>query len=158
MSGQRRAMSERGRIYLRFATLLLALGAASGCSPGPSTAPLALVTVEQMRAGPSATHGLATVFRIEAVLDLKTTGLRDYVDANSRMTYVEGKYKRLQPAGGTLLVQGDTCRLSVTLSERDYYDAFGLLDYDPVVRIGLTSKSGTERMTAGVLQPKKSNP
>lgn len=61
-------------------------------------------------AGPSATHGLATVFHLEAVLDLKATGLKDYVDSRSRTTYVEGKHKRLhQNLRGTLVVEGDAC-------------------------------------------------
>jgi hypothetical protein len=68
--------------------LLSALSVGLACSPGPSTSTLAAVTVQERLAGPSATHGLETVFVIEAVLDLKATGLRDYVDAGSRMTYV----------------------------------------------------------------------
>jgi hypothetical protein len=148
----------RGSLLSRLLAFISALTIVLGCSPGASTSPLASVTVREDPAGPSATHGLATVFVIEAVLDLKATGLRDFVDARSRMTYIEGKHKRFQADGGTLLVEGDTCRLKITLSSHDYYEVFGFVDYDPVVRIGLTLKSGTERMTAGVLQQKTSNP
>jgi hypothetical protein len=64
----------------------------------------------------------------------------------------------MQATAGTLLVQGDTCRLTITLKERDFHEAFGFVDYDPVVRIGIMLKSGTERMTVGVLQRKPSTP
>jgi len=138
--------------------LILASPSGMGCSPGRMSFPLALVTARQVPAGPSATHGLASVFRIEAVLHLNSTGLQNLVDANSRITSIEGKFKRFEVKEGTLVVQGDICRLEIILSERDFYETFGLVGYDPVVRIGLTTKNGSECGTVGVFQPLASNP
>jgi hypothetical protein len=136
--------------------LLLTVAAGVGCSSTGPVIPLASTTVHEMRAGPSATHGLETVFIIEAVLDLKATGQLDFFDAKARIAYIEGRHKRMPVERGTLLVEGNTCRMRITLSSKEYTETFGLLDYDPVVRIGFTLSAGTEREAAGVLQRKSS--
>ncbi len=127
-------------------TLLLLL---ASCSVEPSTSPLTSVTFHEMP--PSSTQNEGAVV-IEAVLDLKATGLHHQgVDAKARMAWIEGKSMRLPAEGGTLAVGGDTCRMSITLRQSEYWNVFGLVGHDPVVRIGITSADGREHRTAGVL-------
>lgn len=151
-------MKNAGRITAGVVLLLVVLSSAVALaiyyatSIPSSSLPLASVTFEEMP--PSSTQNEGAVV-IEAVLDLK--GRRE-LDAKARMAWIEGKYKRLPAEGGTLAVEGDTCRMTVKLRQSEYWNAFGLLGHDPVIRIGITTADGREWKTVGTLHRKQEFP
>jgi hypothetical protein len=143
-----RQLTRQGQL----AVLLAAVEVILSCSPKVPPVPLSSVTWKNIPAGPSGKVGLATVYIIEAELDLAATGLANRFSVGVRITYVEGKDGRVDGVNPSVDIVGNTAYLRVTLAEKDYWNILAFFEKNPEIRFGLILADGSTFIAAGVLR------
>ena len=124
---------------------------ACGCGVKPAAVSFRELHVASQPAGPSVTHGLDTVEHVFGAIDLSQEGAQCLASGSFTPKEFRGHVGAIRISGESRVV-GNVFHFRTSIPTKDFYEACGLVDHDPSVRIVFATSEGGSVTAKGVLK------
>ena len=136
----------------RLCSLILIIFIVDGCGEQEILVSIKEITAHNGPAGPSATHGWATVETLFGEIKLQKVGQETNITTQFVPYKLIGRHATVTLSRGEAKIVGDAYYFQCALGQRQFNNACGFVDYDPNIRIQFRDSSGSTFIAHGTIK------